>query len=52
MKYLYLLVRHMFPRKHWHLKFQVDVTDEEGRKLYSKFILQDQFGNLKVVKTK
>jgi hypothetical protein len=53
MKYLYLLIRHMFPRKKWELVDTINIT-MEGYKLpvERKLILKDQFGNIKVKKIK
>lgn len=53
MKYLFLIIRHMFPRKHWK-KVGETVVHESGHELPTAVIitLQDQFGNLKTFKVK
>ena len=53
MKYLYLLIRHIFPRRRWKLVNTTAVYDEDdidGLPLYRKHVLRDQFGNIKVKK--
>jgi hypothetical protein len=55
MKYLYLIIRHIFPRKRWKLFKTVIVYDGDdplngrlpiGNTLY----FRDQFGNIKIKK--
>ena len=52
MKYLYLIIRHFFPRKRWQCVQVIDVKMSEADELplYYKYVLQDQFGNIKKVK--
>ena len=52
MKYLYLIIRHFFPRRRWETMTTVDIWKEEyGTK--SRFpsvmiiVQRDQFGNLR-----
>jgi uncharacterized protein YnzC (UPF0291/DUF896 family) len=50
MKYLYLIIRHMFPRKIWTKVEEIQVIDEDGDNIYKKRIYKDQFGNVKMTK--
>ncbi len=50
-KYLYCIIRHIFPRKRWECIGTNEVVDEDGARLGDKYILRDQFGNMKIVKT-
>ncbi len=50
-KYLYCIIRHVFPRKRWEIVEIVEVVDEDRVRIGEKYILCDQFGNMKIVKT-
>jgi len=57
MKYLFLIIRHIFPRKRWKIIKVISTydTDDYGRvigtlPIYRKITLQDQFGNVKYKK--
>jgi len=58
MKYLYLLIRHMFPRKKWKVIHTTSVFEGNDAKvegklpIYSILTMQDQFGNIKTKKLK
>jgi hypothetical protein len=53
MKYLYLIIRHCFPRKHWTLLHETKIIRaghaENSTPVGRSFTLQDQFGNIKTV---
>ncbi len=53
MKYLFMIVRHFFPRRRWKEISVIRIYDSEGsgRPTNHVFILQDQFGNRKKFKT-
>ena len=46
MKYLYLIIRHIFPRKRWIIEYKTEIC-REGRYIGYMFIYKDQFGNRK-----
>jgi hypothetical protein len=54
MKYLYLIIRHFFPRKHWKIIKETTIygMDEFGqrRPLRLEYTLQNQFGEIKTFK--
>lgn len=51
MKYLFLIIRHFFPRRRWKIIGETAVMDEDARPgdlpIKRFIILQDQFGNLR-----
>lgn len=49
MKYLYLIIRHFFPKKKWTVIRKINVFDEYlgDMPAYCIYVLQDQFGNIK-----
>lgn len=51
MKYLYLIIRHIFPRKRWALEYRTEITNRWDENVGYVFIYKDQFGNRKTVKT-
>lgn len=51
MKYLYLIIRHIFPRKRWVIEHQTEITNGQNEFIGYMFICKDQFGNFKVTKT-
>ncbi len=46
MKYLFLIIRHMFPRRRWKIIKTNDII-YEGVKKGVVHTLQDQFGNIR-----
>jgi hypothetical protein len=54
MKYLYLIIRHCFPRKRWTVINTTSVIEggqpENSIPVYYLLTLQDQFGNIKTKK--
>lgn len=55
MKYLFLLVRHLFPRRKWVIINEIQVYDDPSdstTKIGKILTLRDQFGNLKTKKIK
>lgn len=52
MKYLYLIIRHVFPRKRWECIGNTDVMGSNGIPICVILTLQDQFGNIKLKKIK
>lgn len=56
MKYLFLIIRHIFPRKRWTQIKEIPVHDYNDNgtlteyPIYRKILLRDQFGNLKSFK--
>ena len=47
MKYLYLLIRHCFPRSRWTEVERADIVASNGSVVGLIILLKDQFGNLK-----
>lgn len=48
MKYLFLIIRHLFPRSKWEIVRAVELRYEmDGPAHGYKYILRDQFGNMK-----
>lgn len=48
MKYLYLIIRHFFPKRIWKEVRVLDLYDQDSRMNTGKiFIYEDQFGNRK-----
>jgi hypothetical protein len=48
MKYLYLIIRHMFPRKRWKLVNELNACCAGTDRVITKILIyQDQFGNVK-----
>lgn len=48
MKYLFLIIRHLFPRSKWEIVETVSLHHEVDGPCYGKkYILRDQFGNMK-----
>ena len=48
MKYLYLLIRHVFPRHRWTETHKVKLMPPSGEHPYGMIIiLRDQFGNIR-----
>ena len=49
MKYLYLIIRHIFPRKRWKEVERIGVSRHsgEGKDHALVIVLKDQFGNIK-----
>jgi len=54
MKYLYLIIRHLFPRKHWKIIRETTIygMDQFGerRPIACRITLQNQFGEIKTIK--
>jgi len=54
MKYLYLIIRHVFPRKRWKqvAESEVNRVYPDGTKIPDGWVVQlkDQFGNVKFVR--
>lgn len=49
MKYLYLIIRHFFPRRKWRVIERATLT-YGNQPIGTLFTLQDQFGNIKTKK--
>lgn len=48
MKYLYLLIRHIFPRHKWEVIAEVEeIHGRTYKPIATIYTLQDQFGNIK-----
>jgi hypothetical protein len=48
MKYLYLLIRHMFPRHKWEvIQSAKEISGRTNEHVATVYTLQDQFGNIK-----
>ena len=48
MKYLYLIIRHIFPRKRWKEVERIGVRHSaDGKDHALVIVLKDQFGNIK-----
>jgi len=47
MKYLFLIIRHLFPRRRWVQVSKDSVNDVEGRLVGYIVTMRDQFGNIK-----
>jgi hypothetical protein len=48
MKYLFLIIRHMFPRKRWRIRRVISAVNNHGDiPEYQLVIQEDQFGNIK-----
>ena len=52
MKYLLLIIRHIWPRKIWKDIAVTHVTDLDGTIIADIITQRDQFGNLKTFKIK
>lgn len=53
MKYLFLIIRHLFPRRRWKEVEVINAVDRLGDiPRYRIYRLQDQFGNMKTVRVK
>ena len=53
MKYLYLIIRHVFPRHKWEIIGKTPVQPEgHSNPIAIILTLQDQFGNIKTEKIK
>jgi hypothetical protein len=53
MKYLYLIIRHIFPKKRpsiWKIKEKLSVINSRGETSGVIYVLTDQFGNIKQTK--
>ena len=48
MKYLLLIVRHLFPKKYWTLYRTINIVNSKNEPTAVKLLLKDQFGNIKV----
>ena len=46
MKYLFLIIRHLFPHRKWTHVETIKVNCD-GRVTAYKYVLRDQFGNMK-----
>lgn len=51
MKYLYLIIRHIFPRHKWRVYHETEIINGKNEMIGYLFILKDQFGNLKEIKS-
>lgn len=51
MKYLYLIIRHIFPRKKWKIAYQTEMVNRRNEIIGYLLIYEDQFGNTKQVKS-
>lgn len=47
MKYLYLIIRHMFPRRRWEYVDHIRYEANDFNPTRIVFITRDQFGNIK-----
>lgn len=52
MKYLFLIIRHLFPRRKWEVYRHIEMLDPSGSgiPIGRSVVLRDQFGNLKTFK--
>jgi len=57
MKHLFLIIRHFFPHSKWKIIETVEVmppdfyNNKDSLPIRRDWVLQDQFGNIKVVKS-
>ena len=47
MNWLVEIIKHIFPRKNWKMIAQHTVVNNHGRRIGVRYVLQDQFGNIK-----
>lgn len=47
MKYLFLIIRHIFPRRRWRIVRELNYLKPNGGVCGKMYVLQDQFGNIK-----